>query len=93
MLVATEDGEFPVLEWGKTDPTSKIKLKKDEIWKYGTTVNPETRYTQKWLRENKLRKVRQDKGSKKYVLGREGFKIMSYFTKHGKLPPGNKGFK
>ncbi len=72
---------------------SEGKLNKGDVWKYGTTVNPTSRYKGKWLRQMNLLKVRQDKGSASYVLAQEGIKIIKYFFEYGKLPPGNKMFK
>jgi hypothetical protein len=85
-----EDFEHDVMEWGKKGPQGTTKIKKDEVWKYGTTVNPESRYTQKWLIQNKLRMVRQSEGTRTEVLQKEAEKIRNYRLLHGKLPPGNK---
>jgi len=92
-LVATRTGMYPVLVWGKTDPVGTVKLKKGDVWKYGTTVNPGSRYTQKWLREMHLLKIRQVRGTRRFVLIHEAIKLIKYFIEHGKLPPGNKAFK
>jgi len=57
------------MERGRKEPLDeKVTLKKGDIWKYSTTVNPERRYTQKWLREKKLTKRRQSTGTKEEVL-------------------------
>jgi hypothetical protein len=90
VLEATEEGDFDVMERGQKLPQGTVHLKKGEVWKYGTTVNPERRYTQKWLREKKLKRVPQVKGTKEEVLVEEKIKIIKYRTTNGQLPPGNK---
>lgn len=90
VLIAEEDGDFDIMVRGQKEPQGKVQLKKGDVWKYGTTVNPEKRYTQKWLREKKLRKVRQTKGTKAKVLNDENTKIIKYREVNGQLPPGNK---
>lgn len=92
-LKARKNGLYPVMEWGKEDPVGYVRLKKGDVWKYGTTVNPTKRYTQKWLNNMALTKVTQETGSAAYVLIQEGIKIINYFIANGKLPAGNKGFK
>ncbi|MEO6732216.1 MAG: RHS repeat-associated core domain-containing protein, partial [Ferruginibacter sp.] len=96
VLVADQDDEFEpdvefdIMERGFKEPQGKMKLKRDDVWKYGTTVNPEKRYTQKWLKEKRLRMVRQTSGTKDEVLRREKKKIQAYIKKYGVRPPGNK---
>jgi len=91
VLEDSEDGDFDIMERGRKEPLDeKVTLKKGDIWKYGTTVNPERRYTQKWLREKKLTKRRQSTGTKEEVLRKENKKINAYLKKYGVLPPGNK---
>ncbi|HRE57926.1 MAG TPA: RHS repeat-associated core domain-containing protein [Candidatus Kapabacteria bacterium] len=45
-LRAIADGFYPVMERGFQQPQGLVWLNKDEMWKFGTTVNPKTRYTQ-----------------------------------------------
>jgi len=91
VLIATEEGDYDVWDRGNRTPNViQTHLKVGEVWKYGTTVRPERRYTQKWLREKKLTKVRQKTGSKEAVFKEENRKIKKYRVIHGVLPPGNK---
>ncbi len=91
VLEAASEGDFDVWERGNKKPNAqKIHLMEGDVWKYGTTVNPERRYTQKWLREKKLIKIRQNSGTKAEVLAKEKAKIIKYRLKNGILPPGNK---
>jgi RHS repeat-associated protein len=90
VLIAKEEGDFDIMVRGQKEPQGKVHLKKEDVWKYGTTVNPERRYTQKWLKEKKLRKVRQTEGTKAKVLIDEKEKIIKYREVNGVLPPGNK---
>jgi RHS repeat-associated protein len=93
VLEATKNGKFPVMRWGDKEPVGFVKLKKGDTWKYGTTVNPKTRYSLALLRRMNLTKRTQARGSLPYVLIMEGLKIINYVIQYGKLPPGNKGFK
>jgi len=93
VLRANRTGYYPIMKWGYKDPVGTVKLKRGDVWKYGTTVNPDSRYSQIWLRKMNLRKFPEETGSAPYVLAQEGIKIIKYFIEYGKLPPGNKMFK
>ena len=55
MLEAAEEGDFDGWERGNPKPNEeRIHFKVGDVWKNGTTVNPERRYTKKWLRGNNL---------------------------------------
>ncbi len=45
-LRASETGLYPVMKRGYADPVDWVELQKGEVWKYGTTKNPNTRYSQ-----------------------------------------------
>lgn len=45
-LRALEDGSYPVMQWGSKQPVDSVFMKAGDIWKYGITKNPSTRYTQ-----------------------------------------------
>jgi RHS repeat-associated protein len=80
VLKARVKGKYPVMEWGKKDPVSYINLKKGDVWKYGTTVNPNSRYSQTWLIKMGLEKKTEAVGSKPFVMAREVIQIVSYFS-------------
>jgi RHS repeat-associated protein len=91
-LTATEDGDFEVMERGLQSSGKTVHLKKGEIWKYGTTLNPESRYTKQWLQEGKLELKKEYWGTKRVIRSLERAKIMHYQQIHGRKPPGNKQF-
>ncbi|WP_082340882.1 RHS repeat-associated core domain-containing protein [Pseudomonas sp. MIACH] len=90
-LIAKKDGLYDEMAWGHKKPVGKVFLKKGEVWKVGETVNPNRRYTQKWLKANNLAYKRvmaaPTKGNMQIW---ERLKIGKYFKRRGKLPPGNK---
>jgi hypothetical protein len=66
-----------------------------DVWKYGTTKNPVTRYrySQSFLDEWGLRYDRQFSGTLPQALSAERTNILNYFRQGGTLPPGNKIIK
>ena len=60
------------------------------ILKFGETVHPKTRYSQKYLRENQYSMIILDKGSKKDMHLWQHDLNMYYKNKYGVLPPLNK---
>jgi RHS repeat-associated protein len=91
-LKAIEEGWFPVMKRGFTEPQGNIWLNVGDVWKYGTTKNPLTRYPQSFLNETGmgLRYERQFAGTLEEVLTAERNKILDYLQQAGVLPPGNK---
>lgn len=91
-LRATEDGVYPVMRRGFSEPQGNIQLNAGDVWKYGTTKNPGTRYTQRFLDEtgNGLRYDSQLSGSLEEALSAEKSKILDFLNENGVLPPGNK---
>jgi RHS repeat-associated protein len=90
-LIAKKDGLYDEMRWGYKIPVGKVYLKKGEVWKVGETVNPNRRYTQKWLRANNLAYLRvMTAPTKGNMQAWEKLKITKYFKRRGKLPPGNK---
>jgi hypothetical protein len=89
-LRAAEDGFYPVMERGFQQPQGLVWLNKDEIWKFGTTVNPETRYTQKYLRDLRIYYDPEFTGTLQEALQLENMKILNHEFQTGLLPPGNK---
>ena len=89
-LVAVRDGWYPVMERGFKHPQYAVFLKEGEVWKYGKTINPTTRYSLDWLRRMRLRYEPQYAGSVNSALALERAKIEGHFDQCGSLPPGNK---
>ncbi len=89
-LIASNDGWYPVMEYGKKTPIGEFFLKKGDLWKIGETKNPLRRYPLKWLNKMNLEKVTIAKGPKKAMQALEKIKLKGYKAWKGFLPPGNK---
>lgn len=92
-LRAAQDGMYPVMERGLKEPVRNIFLKEGEVWKFGQTMRPATRYSQSFLDNtgNGLRFFPESRTTSfKEVLQIERQKILEYEQIFGKLPPGNK---
>ena len=90
-LRAARDGMYPVMQRGSAEPVGSIFLKEGEVWKFGQTMNPTTRYSGNFLRSNDLKFVPEFRTpSFKDVLQMERQNILQYEQQFGKLPPGNK---
>lgn len=94
-LVASYDGFYPVMKWGFKEPQGGVWLSQGEIWKYGTTKNPATRYSESFLSGTGkgLRYEQMMNGSLKQALEAEKNRITIYRDTRGMLPPGNKMVK
>jgi hypothetical protein len=60
-------------------PSGKYWLATNEVWKYGTSINPESRYTDEYLRENNVYYVPQFNGTLQECLEEEARKIYKYY--------------
>jgi RHS repeat-associated protein len=89
-LRATEDGFYPVMKRGFQQPQGLVWLNKDEMWKFGTTVNPKTRYTQKYLEDIGVYYDSEFTGTLQEALQLENMKILNHEFQTGLLPAGNK---
>ncbi|MDR7212731.1 hypothetical protein [Flavobacterium piscis] len=92
-LRALEAGYYPVMKRGFKAAQELVWLEKDEIWKFGTTKNPFTRYSQKYLKnlgEEGVYYFKEFEGTLSEVLKLEKMKIKNYFERTGHLPWGNK---
>ena len=79
------------MEWGKQKPIGEIFLKKDELWKIGTSKDASKRYTQKDLKQIGVNlKVLHTNISRKTTLSLENLKLKGYLAWKGFLPAGNK---
>lgn len=92
-LTARRSGLYPVMERGSKVPVGTVFLNKGDVWKYGQTMNPKSRYSQSFL-DNTGKGLNFDSQFKttsfKSVIQREYFKIVDYEARFGFLPPGNK---
>jgi hypothetical protein len=79
--------------FGSTLATSTTYLNAGEVWKYGETINPTTRYDQSFLNGLGVRQLNEYWGNQLQIKIAEKTKIYSYFAIHGHLPPGNKIFR
>ena len=72
-LVASEDGMYPVMEWGFKEPQGEIWLNRGDVWKYGQTQNPLKRYPQSFMDNTGegLRYLKQLKGTRPEALTSE----------------------
>jgi hypothetical protein len=86
-LLASRDGLYPDVRDGT------VTLKAGDVWKYGTTVDTNTRYAASALQALNLQMVPQTTGSARQVLTQEKIMLINYAQTHGDLPPGNKIFK
>lgn len=90
-LLASKDGWYPIMEWGKKNPVGYWYLKKGEVWKFGETKVPKTRYSAAWLRRNDLQYFAIHRGTTKgFNRTVERLRISGFITWKGFLPPGNK---
>jgi hypothetical protein len=92
-LKALTSGMYPC--YAKGGP-SEVYLERGDVWKYGQTCNPTTRYSGRYLIENRLYMVTEFVGTKTECLIMEKEKIFSYpmlpegLRTHLTRPPGNK---
>ncbi len=63
----------------------------NEILKFGETLYPDTRYSQKFLNDNNAKMVIMEQGSKSYIHDWQHDLNMYYKHKYGIFPPSNKG--
>jgi hypothetical protein len=89
-LTATESGFYPVMQRGSKQPQAGIWQEAGEVWKYGTTKNPTTKYSQSFLDKWGLQYEKQMGGTLQDALSSEKSSILKYLDQSGTLPPGNK---
>ena len=89
-LKALEDGFYPVMKRGFKEPQAGIWLDAGDVWKYGTTKNPATRYSQTFLDDWGLFYEKQASGTLQQALSAEKGNIVNFLNQTGKLPSGNK---
>ncbi len=88
-LIAESSGYYPDVRNGGTR-----FLNVGEVYKYGTSVDPDTRYPQAYYSTGRglLMEV-QYTGTAYSVLAMEKYKLIIYAGVNGDLPAGNKIFK
>ena len=79
-----------LMKRGFAEPQGGIFLKAGDVWKYGTTKNPTTRYSQSFLTEWGLEYKPQFSGTLQEALSAEKQQILNYESLNKALPPGNK---
>lgn len=91
-LRAASSGWYPVARRGIKQPVALTWLEQGEVWKFGKTINPLTRYSQTYLRNtgNGLIYRNEFSGTATEALRLERMKIENYYRQYGRLPPGNK---
>lgn len=92
-LRAVQDGWYPIMTRGQKYPTGQTWLNQGEVWKFGTSKNVPTRYSQSYLDSIGTGGVRIDpefSGTLGEALMLERMKIDNAVHQSGSLPPGNK---
>jgi len=95
-FVRQRGGLYPEMKWGFKDPQNLVWLERGEIWKFGTTKNPTTRYSGSFLErtgEGLFYKTEFSSPSTFQSLRLEAMKILNYKFQYLNLPPGNKMIK
>ena len=95
-LRAAEDGFYPVMKRGFANSQELTWLNKGDVWKFGTTKNPLTRYSQSYLDnigEFGVYYKTEFTGTLKEALTVERMKILNFRGQNGFLPAGNKMVK
>lgn len=89
-LTASESGDYVCY----TCSSGITWLNKGDVWKYGQTTKPSTRYSTAELggalAGRRLLQVTQYRGTQRQVLLAEKLKIYTHLATTGTLPPGNK---
>lgn len=86
-LRASADGMYPDYRGGLAH------LNTGDVWKYGQTVNPATRYTANELRARNLVFTPEVAGNQVKIKVVEKTKIYGYYMVKGHRPPGNPIFR
>ncbi len=95
-LRAAESGFYPVMKRGFKGGQELTWLNKGEVWKFGTTKNPFSRYSQSYLDnigEHGVIYTTEFRGTLQQATFLERLKILNYRFQNNYLPPGNKIIK
>ena len=93
-LRAAADGFYPVMTRGAAEPTGLVWLQEGDVWKFGETINPATRYSPSFLTNTGagLKFVPEFEGTTQEAYQLQNMKIQNYQLQNdGVLPAGNKG--
>lgn len=88
-LRATAVGKYPCYTCGNLS----IDLNPGDVWKYGETINPATRYSGNFKKGLRVEQINEFRGNQVQIKVMEKTKIYGYFLRNGHLPPGNKIFR
>ncbi len=86
-LRATKAGDYTNVRGGTTH------LEAGDVYKFGETTQPATRYSDGDLRAQGLRQVTEFQGSQMMAKIVEKLRIYGHFFENGELPPGNRIFR
>ncbi|MGB2750838.1 MAG: RHS repeat-associated core domain-containing protein [Pyrinomonadaceae bacterium] len=92
-LTARNSGYYPVMQRGFKDPVGTVFLNKGDVWKFGETMNPGSRYSGAFLKNTGAGLKFESQFSTpslNMALRVELQKITQYENRFGQLPPGNK---
>jgi RHS repeat-associated protein len=92
-LRVNQTGFYPVMKRGYKQAQELVWLEKGDVWKFGTTMNPFKRYSQRYLDEvgeYGVSYVKEFEGTLKQVRLLEKMKILNHRIHSGLLPAGNK---
>ena len=92
-LRAADSGFYPVMVRGSENPQFITYLEKGDVWKFGTTANPATRYSGSYLQsigEHGVEYSPEFLGTEQQAVQLQNMKIQNFLQQTGKLPPGNK---
>ncbi len=93
-LRVLKSGWYPVMKRGFKDPVSLTWCEKGDVWKFGKTINPRTRYSVTSLKnigEHGVEYIKEFSSPQaSQALTVEEMKIVNYLFQLGALPPGNK---
>jgi RHS repeat-associated protein len=95
-LRANTSGEYPTMTAGSSIPTGTMYLNAGDVWKYGETTNPASRYNSSDLGgigAGGVSQYNEFSGTQIQIKAMEKAKIYSYFMVNGHLPAGNKIFR
>ncbi|MCB0649298.1 MAG: hypothetical protein KDC49_21660 [Saprospiraceae bacterium] len=70
-----------------------MNLSLGDVWKYGETINPATRYSESFKYGMGVQQFDEFFGNQVQIKVMEKTKIYGYFLQNGHLPPGNKIFR
>lgn len=91
-LKAARSGYYPIYQRGFAFPVGRIYLNEGDTWKYGTSIDPDHRYTMSTLLSTGQGLLMDilDVGGATRILSLQKGLIMTYTALNGQRPPGNK---